>query len=180
MRHTLALVVVAIATGASAVACGTASEAADRPETDATLAPQRPASPPPTVDGMEPPPPAWVELGRDAAWLGYSTFCWASGCADYVAPSCGDARHVPRLRVGRGDLVRVHLGFRAIEVRVSYFPPDGDAAQQAVEAIDADGERATSTVAFRAERAGAFSIFARAGEGQGGADASYAGCLVLD
>ena len=68
------------------------------------------AGPAPTAGNLRTPPPAWVETARGSRWLGYSSFCWASGCADYTRPRCGDG-HTPTLRLRSGERVIFHLGF---------------------------------------------------------------------
>jgi hypothetical protein len=128
-----------------------------------------PASDPPT-SALEPPPPSWIETRVGSQWLGYSTFCWRSGCADYIRPSCTDASHVPDVKAERGELIRFHLGFEPKEVVVTLF--DDDAARPPEQhrlAVD-------QQPVWRVEREGAFAIFAVA---EAGGDASYVGCLRL-
>jgi hypothetical protein len=132
----------------------------------------RPASPggpsgaPPERPG-EGPPPAWVETEAGSVWLAYSTYCWGSVCADFVAPSCVGEQAAPRVELRRGETVRFHLGFEPAEVALTFFPEGGEP-----DGVALDASRAP---AWRADRAEAFSLFARAD----GRDASYAGCAVL-
>jgi hypothetical protein len=79
-----------------------------------------PPGPPPTLSGIKPPPPAWAETARGPRWLGYSTFCWRTGCADFILPRCGDRRHTPTIYVRHGESVRFHLGFTPSAVTVRY------------------------------------------------------------
>ncbi len=48
----------------------------------------------------------------------------AGVCADFVAPACG-GHGVPAIPVGRGELVRAHLGFVPTEASLSYEPGEG-------------------------------------------------------
>jgi hypothetical protein len=126
-----------------------------------------PSAAPPAVDSLEhEPPPAWVETARGVYWLGYSTFCWPrAGCADAIAPSCDDERHVPRIPVRKGELVRFHLGFAPSDVLVSMLKGD--------EALDR--LLSAENPVWRARR-GAFALMAVAMDR---GDASYAGCAVV-
>jgi hypothetical protein len=78
-----------------------------------------PPGPRPTVSGIKP-PPAWAETARGPRWLDYSTFCWSTGCADFILPRCGDRRHTPTIYVRHGGSVRFHLGFTPSVVTVRY------------------------------------------------------------
>jgi hypothetical protein len=127
-----------------------------------------PADPPPEI-GREAPPPAWIETEHGAFWLGYSTYCWKTVCADYIAPRCGDEL-VPTVVVAPGETVRFHLGFDPVEVVLASHLR-----------VEREGESARlesgRTPSWRVTWAGATSLFARAAPGQDGADASYAVCL---
>lgn len=124
---------------------------------EAAPEPGPPAEPPPRQpDGG--PPPAWVETPEGSFWLGYSTYCWASTCADYVEPTCEDA---PEVRARVGEHVRVTFGFEARSARLTYFP--GGAGQPLDE------------LEWIVESGGAFAVSGAAAEG----DASYVGCLVV-
>jgi hypothetical protein len=80
-----------------------------------------PSSPPPTLtDVSSAPPPAWVETEGGKYWLGFSTYCWESTCADYVAPECS-SKHVPTIAVRRGETVRFHLGFQPTRLSIEFF-----------------------------------------------------------
>jgi hypothetical protein len=125
-----------------------------------------PADPPPERPG-EGPPPAWVETEGGSIWLAYSTYCWGSTCADFVAPSCAGDTSAPRVELRRGETVRFHLGFDPGEASLTFFPEGGEP-----DGVTLDPSR---TPAWQADRAGAFTVFA----GGDGRDASYAGCAVL-
>lgn len=120
-----------------------------------------PVGPPPSAGNLKTPPPAWVETERGSRWLGFSTFCWVSGCADYIRPRCGD-EHTPTLRLRRGERVRFHVGFAPKEVSLT-------AGNQRV--YNFKPER---IVAWRSTSTGAFSLFIRA---KRGGDASYVACV---
>jgi hypothetical protein len=74
----------------------------------APLARALPPGQPPKRGGG--PPPAWLEKPGADRWLAYSTYCWTTMCADYVAPQL--RTDLPRVRLTRGTTVRFHLGFR--------------------------------------------------------------------
>lgn len=108
------------------------------------------------------PPPAWIETARGRQWLGYSSFCWGRTCADYIPPRCGDPR-TPTLRMGRGDLVRFHLGFEPTEVSIQ-------------RGLHSPAPLKTSPApTWRVRAAGTFRLFARA-KSPGG-NASYVACV---
>lgn len=94
---------------AAAVLTGTALAWPGRP----TAAPPRPAQP-------HGPPPAWAESPTTALWLGYSSYCWRTGCADYIPPA--ERPDLPRLRVKRGTTVRIHFAFAPTAVTIRSFP----------------------------------------------------------
>jgi hypothetical protein len=56
-----------------------------------------PGPPPKRGDG---PPPAWLEKRGTDRWLAYSSFCWTTMCADFVAPQL--RTDLPRIRLARG------------------------------------------------------------------------------
>jgi hypothetical protein len=128
-----------------------------------------PSDPPPELPkGFKGPPPAWIETERGAFWLAYSTFCWdPGGCADYMAPRCGDELSAPPIIVRPGEAVRFHLGFTPREVSLNRFP-GGDVTVSL---------ESTHDPTWRVARPGAWLLFALAASGQGGADASYAACF---
>jgi hypothetical protein len=128
---------------------------------------QPPRQPAPQVGRLKPPPPAWVETSRGSRWLGYSSFCWGTTCADFIAPRCGDARHTPTLRLRRGELIRFHLAFRPTELGLTFFGPKHRLQQ--------DRLPLSRTPRWHVARAGTFSLFARAK----GGDASYVACARL-
>src|SRR5437899_7021464 len=101
------------ALGLMGLALGACSSSAE-PQTAGSTQPPR--QPPPRVGGLKAPPPAWIETRHGSHWLGYSSFCWKTTCADFVASRCGDKRHTPTLRLDRGELVRFQLGFAPTEV----------------------------------------------------------------
>lgn len=122
------------------------------------------SSPPTSPEGA--PPPAWLESDSGSYWLGFSTFCWTSLCADYIAPTCG-APHVPTLVLKKGERVRVHLGFKPKQISLDYF--DGKPI--------AGPKLSLENPSFTVTRAGVFSLFVGAAEGEEGDDASYVGCV---
>jgi hypothetical protein len=65
----------------------------------------------------------------------------------------------------RGETLRFHLGFRPTELSVTLFGAHGEAMQHRLDL--------SRTPTWRVERAGAFSLFARAQSG----DASYVACI---
>lgn len=134
-----------------------------------TTAPPAPPSTMPTGAAPEAPdggpPAAWLETDSGSYWLGFSTYCWTTSCADYITPSCG-AAHVPTLELKKGERVRIHLGFKPKETSLTYF----DGIKPVVATKFAYPE-------FTVERAGVFSLFTVAAEGEEGGDASYVGCV---
>jgi len=112
------------------------------------------------------PPAAWLETEGGSFWLGYSSYCWETVCADFIAPSCDDPKHTPKTALRRGDLVTAHLEFEPTELGLSYFSATGRPVENQVK-LDP-----TRTPSWRAERDGAFSLFTRAQ----GKDASYVAC----
>ena len=125
--------------------------------------PQRPRFPP--GSRAEGPPPAWVDTGEERIWLAYSTFCWGTACADYLAPRCGDER-VPDLSVERGAVLTFHLGFEPEEVSLETF-----ADRRGGKPVRLAPTRAPT---WAAGDDGVLLLFARA---RGGGDASYVACL---
>ncbi len=126
----------------------------------------RPEPPGPPKLGRPGPPPAWVETKLGSHWLGYSSYCWETVCADYIAPSCRADRHTPVVRVRKGEPLRFHLGFDPKEVGLNVFDDSGRAGQ----ALKLARSR---TPVWHPDRPGVISIFARGG----GGDASYVACL---
>jgi hypothetical protein len=139
-------------------ACGGDGGGADSPEGPASAPPERPG---------EGPPPAWIETEAGSIWLAYSTYCWGSTCADFVAPSCAGDPPAPPVELRRGETVRFHLDFDPGEATLTFFPEGGEP-----DGVTLDSSR---TPTWQADRAGAFTVFATAD----GGDASYAGCAVL-
>lgn len=150
-----------VAVLALVAACGSEEPSATRTERVAAGPPTAARPELPTPSG---PPPAWLETERGSFWLGYSTFCWGGTCADYIAPSCDDERHVPKIVVRRGEQVTAHLGFEPREVTLTSFPAHDQ------QPLDASREPS-----WRAEREGAFSLFTGPEDRSG--DASYVACL---
>ena len=69
-----------------------------------------PTSPPPKVIGVNAaPPPAWVEAGGRSVWAAFGSYCWKTACVDMLPPATRP--DLPRLTVGRGAVVRLHLRF---------------------------------------------------------------------
>lgn len=123
----------------------------------------RPPGKAPVVTGISGggPPPAWVKTKREALWLGYSSFCWTTTCADYMPPRCG-AKGTPTLRVNRGEVIRFHLAFAPSKVMVLL---GGGTKEQRLEVA--------RTPSWRVTREGTFLLSAKSKSGS----ASYAGCL---
>jgi hypothetical protein len=67
-----------------------------------------PAADPPDA-GSAAPPAAWVDAPAGDRWLGYSTYCWTTMCADYINPEM--RTDLPKIAVKRGQVVRFELGF---------------------------------------------------------------------
>ncbi|MDX6554176.1 MAG: hypothetical protein QOD86_371 [Miltoncostaeaceae bacterium] len=59
--------------------------------------------------GSAAPPAAWVDMPGTDRWLGYSTYCWTTQCADYINPEM--RTDLPKITVTRGQVVRFRLGF---------------------------------------------------------------------
>ena len=158
------LVLVAVVT-----ACGASDPAASPPATttDAGDVQVRPTSPPPTLD-IDGPPPAWIETEDGSLWLAYATYCWATACADYVPPRCGDEKLAPAIEVRRSEVVRFHLEFR----------PEGRVTLQ----FFAEGKEPrafrlgrSQTPTWKVRRGGVFWVGANGGSGS----ANYAGCFKV-
>ena len=147
-------------------ACGSASEAESPPSPPASAppapAPSGPLEPPPTL-GADGPPAAWIETEAGAFWLGYSTYCWKTVCADYIAPSCRGGAAVPDIAVRNGEEVRFHLGFEPNSVVLTFFDTN----------VEQEELSASATPAWRVQRDGAIAVLSTAD----GRDASYAACL---
>lgn len=123
-----------------------------------------PPGPPPSVPGVRSkPPPAWIETKLGDRWLGHSSYCWETTCADFVPPTCAQTR-VPKIAVSRRERVRFHLGFRPrrLELRL----PSGRTVRLAAARVSA------WTVTGRG---GVIALFAKASKG----DASYVACFRL-
>jgi hypothetical protein len=133
--------------------------------------PSPPTEPPPSPGPLEPPPPAWIETKRGSFWLGYSSFCWHTGCADYARASCAAHRsYVPKLVLERGEIVKAHLGFTPRNVELVAVE------RSSAEPIDHRLIPTPDKVTWRVERAGPFALMAVARKGEGG-DASYVACV---
>jgi hypothetical protein len=123
------------------------------------LARARPPEPPPKRGGG--PPPAWLEKPGTDRWLAYSTFCWTTMCADYVAPQL--RTDLPRIRLARATSVRFHLGFRPSSLTLARI-----------------GGRSwlLSPTAVATWRAAGHGVYLLQAGARGGGDASYAFRLV--
>src|SRR5213592_4291796 len=84
--------------------------------------PGRPTTAPPKLT-QPGPPPAWIETHTTARWLAYSSYCWKTRCVDYLPPA--SRPDLPRVRVARGGVVRIHFAFVPKDVRVTLLstPP---------------------------------------------------------
>jgi hypothetical protein len=138
--------------------CGASSSSSPAPDV------RPPSYAAPRTRSIKGPPPAWVETSRGSRWLGYSSFCWGTTCADFIPPRCGE-RHTPTLRVPRGETIRFHLGFTPTDAAVTVFGPSTPRERHHLEP--------SRTPSWRVETAGAFSLFARIK----GGDASYVACV---
>jgi hypothetical protein len=121
----------------------------------APLAHALPPGPPPKRGSG--PPPAWLEKPGIDRWLAYSTFCWTTMCADYVAPQL--RTDLPRIQLARATTVRFHLGFRPSSLTLARI-----------------GGRSwrLSTTAVAAWRAAGPGVYLLQAGVRGGGDASYA------
>ncbi len=169
MRFFLALALVVVAVG-----CGSTPEPPDAREPGTgepgTIEgpPSWPDGPPPKLD-VDGPPPAWIETRAGSFWLAYSTYCWKTVCADYIAPTCTEPM-IPELVVTRDEKVTLHLRFDPKEAGLRRFH-DG-----AVTGQETKLEPVREPV-WVVGRAGPFAVHATSGEGQ---DASYAGCIRFE
>ncbi len=144
-------------------ACGGSA----RPDSQPASEPDAPATPKPTLGTLtNGPPAAWVETEGGSFWLGYSSYCWRTVCADFVGPTCDDPKHTPKIVLRRDELVTAHLEFEPNEVGLSYFSATGGTVERQ------EKLEPSRTPSWRAERDGAFSLFTRVQSG----DASYVGC----
>lgn len=77
-----------------------------------------PASAPPQVSGAgTAPPPAWIELpDTPSRWLAYGSYCWRTGCVDFLPPQMRP--DLPRARARVGSTVRFHVGFKPSLLRL--------------------------------------------------------------
>ena len=129
-----------------------------------------PATPKPTLAGLsDGPPAAWLKTEGGSFWFGYSSYCWKTVCADFIAPSCDDPKHTPAITLRRGEVVTAHLGFEPTELGLSYFSGTGG-PPESQEKLEP-----TRMPSWRVQRDGAFSLFARAQRG----DASYVACAAF-
>ena len=125
-----------------------------------------------TVEVPGSPPPAWIQTERGSYWLSYTTFCWrGSGCSDYIVPSCADHRHVRRLNLRTGELVRFHLPFHPNEASLTFYAEQSRGAPD-VEHVRLPAER---VISWTAERSGAFALTAKPSAFRG--SAGYAACI---
>ena len=157
-----------------AAGCGGSAkpEAAPRPASGSPLAshPGPPNPPRPKIAGVsDGPPAAWLETERGSFWLGYSSYCWRTACADFIAPSCRDLKHTPRITLRRGEKVTAHLPFVPTELGLSLLPRSGTTA------IKQRKLRLSRTPTWVVRQPGAFALFARAKTG----DASYVACITF-
>jgi len=157
--------------------------AAEPPATTQPPAPPpAPEPPPPSPPGKEQgppdlpppgapaggPPPAWIETEIGPTWLAYGGYCWGRTCTDYVRARGCDDGGVPGIPIRPGEVVRIHLAFAPREVVVG-VTPGGRAAQLPPRRV----------VSWPADAPGSLSVSASARPGQGGSNASYAGCLEI-
>jgi hypothetical protein len=167
----LVLLTVAVLTG-----CGAEESSAPRPTPPAAShdgfadEPAPPEGPAPDGVMADGPPPAWIATSVGSRWLAYATYCWGRGCADYVAPRCGDP-HVPDVHVQQGETVTFHLGFEPASATLAFFGKitEGTGGPEEVR-LD------PRTLAWTVDRGGPVWLSTQADEG----DAAYAGCLRVE
>jgi len=165
----LIVALIALATGCGGGSVG--DPPSDETEGPAPMA-GRPSEPAPKLDSSLAggPPPAWLETPAGSFWLGYSSYCWGSECADFIAPSCDDPKHTPKVTVRRGDTVTAHLGFEPTELALTFLDGTSRSSRERQKL------EPTPTPSWQLEQDGAFSLFARA-EGR---DASYVACIAFE
>ena len=166
LRYLILIGVVVLLAG-----CGGSTQPDATPSTSQPASgPSPPTSPSPTLTGVSKgPPAAWLETENGTFWLGYSSYCWGTVCADFIGPSCDDPKHTPKIALPRGELVVAHLEFEPTELGLSYFSGTGGPV------VSQEKLETSRSPSWRAERDGPFSLFARA-EGR---DASYVACVVF-
>jgi hypothetical protein len=121
----------------------------------------KPKPPAPHVGGAgDSPPPAWIHTAHGDRWLAYSTYCWKTVCADYIHPAQRD--DLPRIVVGRREVVRFHFGFRPSGLML-------EVGGKSYDLVDA------KAVSWRVRRGGVLTL----SMGGSGGDASYAARLVV-
>jgi hypothetical protein len=103
-------------------ACGSEQASAPTEPAPAAQGAAPPTERPPALDIEDGPPPAWIETETGSHWLAYSSYCWGTGCIDYVDIS--SRQDVPLVRVRKGETVRFHLGFDPSKVSLTLGSTD--------------------------------------------------------
>jgi hypothetical protein len=127
-----------------------------------------PPEPPPVLKGHnDGPPPAYVVTSRGSTWLAFSSYCWKSTCADFIPALCTD-KGIPKLYLGRGEVIHFHVGFqpKSRSVWIGF--------KRGMQSLPA-----TRTIAWRVRHGGFFSLGARVRVGSANFSASYSGCIRL-
>jgi hypothetical protein len=134
------------------------------------LQPAPPGPPKPRIAGIpDGPPPAWLETERGGFWLGFSSYCWGTACVDFIAPSCRDPKHTPRIILRPGERVTAHLPFNPTELGLSLLPRTGTSRSHERKL------RVSRVPTWVANQPGTYVLFARAKNGV----ASYVACIRL-
>jgi hypothetical protein len=115
------------------------------------------------------PPPAFIQTATAKVRLAQSSYCWGTKggglCPHYAPPSCVGFAPAPRVKVQRGERVRILLGFNPKTLTVQLPVPLGRPVSLP--------PRKTSS--FRISRSGVFLVSAADARG----NTSYAACIVL-
>lgn len=80
----------------------------------------RPASPAPKPAQAAGPPAAWLESATRSSWLDFGSYCWRTGCADYLPPAQRPGLRVFKTRIGAK--LRIHLAYLPKTVSLRVLP----------------------------------------------------------
>lgn len=80
----------------------------------------RPSSPPPKPAQASGPPPAWIESASRSGWLDFGSYCWRTGCADYLPPATRPG--LRNLKAPLGSTLRIHLAFKPKTLAARVLP----------------------------------------------------------
>lgn len=78
----------------------------------------RPPAAPPVPAQASGPPPAWLDTSTTAAWFDYGSYCWRTGCADYIPPA--QRPGLREISLAKNAVVRMHFGFAPKSVIVRF------------------------------------------------------------